>query len=177
MRWGCSASALQKFSQGTSRVQSGIRFASRAFLFLFSCALVLCGAFAQTTTPSHSNTSTDYTHDVYPFLGVDWGGNTFVGAAVPFGAVKLGPDMENFDSRPSGFGYMSGGRILGFSHLHLSGASGKYGNILVAPVTGPLDITDIKSPRTEEVNHPGYYAAFLLDPDGINVEAVCHAPA
>ena len=142
-------------------MQSGIRFASRTFLLLFSCALVLCGAFAQTSTSSHSNASTDYTHDVYPFLGVDWGGNTFVGAAVPFGAVKLGPDMENFDSRPSGFGYMSAGRILGFSHLHLSGASGKYGNILVAPVTGTLDIADIKSPRSEEVNHPGYYAANL----------------
>ncbi|MGZ3273974.1 MAG: VOC family protein [Caulobacteraceae bacterium] len=25
--------------------------------------------------------------------------------------------------------------------------------------------------------HPDYYGAFLLDPDGINVEAVCHAPA
>lgn len=24
--------------------------------------------------------------------------------------------------------------------------------------------------------HPSYYAAFLLDPDGVNVEAVCHAP-
>ena len=24
--------------------------------------------------------------------------------------------------------------------------------------------------------HPDYYGAFLLDPDGINVEAVCHAP-
>jgi catechol 2,3-dioxygenase-like lactoylglutathione lyase family enzyme len=24
--------------------------------------------------------------------------------------------------------------------------------------------------------HPNYYAAFVLDPDGINVEAVCHAP-
>jgi predicted alpha-1,2-mannosidase len=105
--------------------------------------------------------ATNHVADVYPFLGVDWGGNTFVGAAVPFGMVKLGPDMENFDSRPSSFGYMSGGRILGFSHLHLSGASGKYGNILVAPVTGPLDISDISSPRTEEVDHPGYYAARL----------------
>ncbi|NYF79629.1 putative alpha-1,2-mannosidase [Granulicella arctica] len=98
---------------------------------------------------------------VYPFLGVDWGGNTFVGSAVPFGMVKLGPDMESFDSQPSKFGYMSGGRILGFSHLHLSGAAGKYGNILVAPVTGPLDLTDIKSPRTDETNRPGYYAAKL----------------
>jgi catechol 2,3-dioxygenase-like lactoylglutathione lyase family enzyme len=24
--------------------------------------------------------------------------------------------------------------------------------------------------------HPGYYGAFVLDPDGNNVEAVCHAP-
>jgi len=25
--------------------------------------------------------------------------------------------------------------------------------------------------------HPGYYGAFVRDPDGNNVEAVCHAPA
>ena len=25
--------------------------------------------------------------------------------------------------------------------------------------------------------HPHYYAAFVLDPDGHNIEAVCHAPA
>lgn len=24
--------------------------------------------------------------------------------------------------------------------------------------------------------HPNYYGAFVLDPDGLNVEAVCHAP-
>lgn len=24
--------------------------------------------------------------------------------------------------------------------------------------------------------HPGYYAAFVLDPDGQNIEAVCHNP-
>jgi hypothetical protein len=24
--------------------------------------------------------------------------------------------------------------------------------------------------------HPSYYAAFVLDPDGHNIEAVCHAP-
>jgi len=24
--------------------------------------------------------------------------------------------------------------------------------------------------------HPNYYAAFILDPDGHNIEAVCHAP-
>jgi predicted lactoylglutathione lyase len=25
--------------------------------------------------------------------------------------------------------------------------------------------------------HPNYYAAFVRDPDGHNIEAVCHAPA
>lgn len=29
----------------------------------------------------------------------------------------------------------------------------------------------------ERPYHPGYYAAFLIDPDGNNVEAVCHGPA
>jgi predicted alpha-1,2-mannosidase len=109
---------------------------------------------AQKSTP-------DYTHNVDPFIGVDWGGNTFVGTAIPYGLVKLGPDMETFDGRRSGFGYSSNGVILGFSHLHLSGAQGKYGNILVAPVTGPLDLNDIKSPRTDEVNQIGFYAANL----------------
>jgi predicted alpha-1,2-mannosidase len=103
----------------------------------------------------------DYAHNVDPFIGVDWGGNTFVGSAIPYGLVKVGPDMETFDGRRSGFGYSSSGVILGFSHLHLSGAQGKYGNILIAPVTGPLDLSDIKTPRTDEVNHVGYYAATL----------------
>lgn len=103
----------------------------------------------------------DYTQNVDPFIGVDWGGNTFVGTAIPFGMVKLGPDMETFDGRRSGFGYSSNGVILGFSHLHLSGAQGKYGNILVMPVTGPLELSDIKSPRTDELNHVGFYAANL----------------
>jgi predicted alpha-1,2-mannosidase len=102
-----------------------------------------------------------YADSVYPFLGADWGGNVFVGSAVPFGMVKLGPDMEDFDRRPSPFGYASAGRILGFSHLHLSGASGKYGNILVAPVTGPLAPADIRSGRTDESAGVGYYGATL----------------
>ena len=29
----------------------------------------------------------------------------------------------------------------------------------------------------ERPYHPGYYAAFVLDPDGNNIEAVCHRPS
>jgi catechol 2,3-dioxygenase-like lactoylglutathione lyase family enzyme len=32
-------------------------------------------------------------------------------------------------------------------------------------------------PPGERTYHPGYYAAFVLDPDGNNVEAVFHGPA
>lgn len=31
-------------------------------------------------------------------------------------------------------------------------------------------------PGERPIYHPDYYGAFLLDPDGNNVEAVCHAP-
>ena len=107
-------------------------------LLLLTVTITTQAASAQKTASSQA--TRDYTRNVDPFIGVDWGGNTFVGAAIPFGMVKLGPDMQTFDGRRSGFGYSSSGEILGFSHLHLSGAQGKYGNILVAPVTGPLDV-------------------------------------
>lgn len=128
---------------------------------LMGVLCVVLGYFFLSANAAGAEPQKDYTREVYPFLGVDWGGNVFIGSAEPFGMVKLGPDMENFDGRRSGFGYMSNGRILGFSHLHLSGAAGKYGNILVAPVTGSLDPADIKTPRTEEVAQIGYYAAHL----------------
>jgi catechol 2,3-dioxygenase-like lactoylglutathione lyase family enzyme len=32
-------------------------------------------------------------------------------------------------------------------------------------------------PGVRTIYHPTYYAAFVRDPDGHNVEAVCHAPA
>ncbi len=37
--------------------------------------------------------------------------------------------------------------------------------------------TDNGAPGLREHYHPTYYGAFVLDPDGNNVEAVCHKPA
>jgi catechol 2,3-dioxygenase-like lactoylglutathione lyase family enzyme len=37
--------------------------------------------------------------------------------------------------------------------------------------------TDNGGPGVREIYHPNYYGAFVLDPDGNNVEAVCHRPA
>ena len=36
--------------------------------------------------------------------------------------------------------------------------------------------TDHGAPGLREHYGPNYYAAFVLDPDGLNIEAVCHAP-
>jgi catechol 2,3-dioxygenase-like lactoylglutathione lyase family enzyme len=36
--------------------------------------------------------------------------------------------------------------------------------------------TDNGAPGVREMYHPSYYGAFVLDPDGYNVEAVRHAP-
>ncbi len=33
---------------------------------------------------------------------------------------------------------------------------------------------DHGKPKIREHYHPNYYAAYLLDPDGYNIEAVCH---
>src|SRR5215469_4184358 len=138
------------------------------FIVSFLSVALLFGLTAQSEQLSQK-TARDYTHYVDPFIGVDWGGNTFVGSAIPFGMVKLGPDMQNFDGRRSGFGYSSNGEILGFSHLHLSGAQGKYGNVLVMPLTGEVDPLSIHSIRANEVNELGYYAA-TLSRYGINAE-------
>ena len=37
--------------------------------------------------------------------------------------------------------------------------------------------TVLHEPREWPEYHPGYYGAFVRDPDGNNVEAVCHRPA
>ena len=67
-----------------------------------------------------------------------------------------------------------------------------------SPVTGPLHVafmakdrasvdafhraalaaggTDNGAPGLRPHYHPNYYGAFVLDPDGHNIEAVCHTP-
>jgi len=37
--------------------------------------------------------------------------------------------------------------------------------------------TDNGEPGVREIYHPHYYGAFVFDPDGNNVEAVCHTSA
>jgi len=37
--------------------------------------------------------------------------------------------------------------------------------------------TDNGAPGVREIYHPNYYGAYIRDPDGHNIEAVCHRPA
>ena len=37
--------------------------------------------------------------------------------------------------------------------------------------------TDNGAPGVREIYHPNYYGAYVRDPDGHNIEAVCHGPA
>lgn len=37
--------------------------------------------------------------------------------------------------------------------------------------------TDFGAPEVRAHYHPNYYGGFVLDPDGNNIEAVCHDPA
>jgi catechol 2,3-dioxygenase-like lactoylglutathione lyase family enzyme len=37
--------------------------------------------------------------------------------------------------------------------------------------------SDNGAPGVREIYHPTYYGAYVFDPDGNNVEAVCHRPA
>ena len=47
------------------------------------------------------------------------------------------------------------------------------GLLAASPVAG-LGFRDEGGPGERPIYHPGYYGAFVLDPDGHNIEAVCH---
>lgn len=102
----------------------------------------------------------DFTKYVDPYIGTEGEGNTFPGVTLPFGMVKLGPDCGDLTSNS---GYMPEGDIKGFSHTHVSGTGGgpKYGNVLVMPVTGKMNLQDRCSAREDETAEVGMYKVTL----------------
>jgi predicted alpha-1,2-mannosidase len=105
---------------------------------------------------------------VDPFVGVDGGGNTVPGAAVPFGFANPSPDTV-LSGGAHGFntsGYDSSQPIIGFSQTHVSGTGGnsKYGNVRITPQVGEINIRGLASPKQDETAAPGYYAVTLSRP-------------
>lgn len=106
---------------------------------------------------------------VNPFIGTQNEGNTFPGAAVPFGMVQLSPDTGH----NTGYDYTDT-RIRGFSLVHLSGVGCRLGGDLpVLPTTGEITRTDYAKYAAEfshdtERASPGYYKVGLKS--GIDAE-------
>jgi catechol 2,3-dioxygenase-like lactoylglutathione lyase family enzyme len=94
------------------------------------------------------------------------------GAAISFGAPGEAPDFQS--GKPS-FWVGESGEASGPLHI-----------AFVAPIRATVDAfylaamkaggTDNGPPGLRPHYHANYYAAFVLDPDGNNIEAVCHRP-
>ena len=112
---------------------------------------------------------------VNQFIGTSGSGNVFIGAAVPRGMVKLGPNTNVEEGAITGYKY-EGDRIKGFVHSHLEGPGGSgngYNRILAIPVVGdPGRVESAYSSaftHDSEIAEPGYYAV-TLDSYGIRAE-------
>ena len=117
---------------------------------------------------------TDY---VNPFVGTDYHGHTFPGAATPFGMVQLSPDthLEGWDWC-SGYHY-SDSSIIGFSHTHLTGTGrSDLMDVMLMPAVGKVRLNagtreNPDSGYRSRFSHdrewasPGYYKVHLSDYD------------
>ena len=115
-------------------------------------------------------------HEVDPMIGTDWVGNTYPGAATPFGMVQLSPDngIPGWD-RIAGY-YYPDSTIAGFSHTHLSGTgAGDMYDISFMPTIAPVLTAEpplgvhAKFSHDQAEAHAGYYSV-LLQPYNIRVE-------
>lgn len=111
---------------------------------------------------------------VDPFIGTEGtvsgtgynGGNTFPGAVLPFGMVKLGPDLTSDNSSiNANTGYLPDGKVTGFSLTHVSGTGGGpiYGVVAQMPLAtlDGVNLVDNLTYAQPRVGHDhaevGYY--------------------
>lgn len=108
---------------------------------------------------------------VNPFIGTQNEGNTYPGAAVPFGMVQLSPDTGH----TTGYDYGQD-HIRGLSMVHISGVGcGLGGDLPVLPTTGDITETDNAKyasaySHDDEQAKPGYYRVGLST-YGVTAEA------
>jgi catechol 2,3-dioxygenase-like lactoylglutathione lyase family enzyme len=109
----------------------------------------------------------------------------YLQALAPLGyALVMEVQQDENDSPAAGFG--AGGK----PDLWIGGEGGLQRPIhiaIAAPNRAAVDAfhraalaaggKDNGAPGLRPHYHPDYYAAFVRDPDGHNIEAVCHAPA
>ncbi|KAK2602299.1 hypothetical protein N8I77_008846 [Diaporthe amygdali] len=142
----------------------------------------------------HTLAQVDYSRFVNPLIGGSGpfegqaygGGDIFVGAAVPFGVVKVGIDTwEGFgkDSVTNG-GWTPNGNVTAITMLHESGTGGapKYGIIPQMPLTkvdSPVNVLDNRTyfqrRVVDDTARVGYYSTELLNGVKIELAASRHA--
>lgn len=135
--------------------------------------LIIAGPFLLMGTSVFSEIQQDsmLTNEVNPFIGTGFYGQSILSASVPFGMVRVGPDVES-----DGWLYASGYHytaesIMGFSQLHPGG------DIQLMPTTG-LKIKTIpgtmsnpdagyrsRFSHAQEISKPEYYQVRLNDYD------------
>ena len=103
-------------------------------------------------------------------------------ALAPLGITLL---ME-FSGAAAGFGKEGGGRPSFFIEAYGEPVRGRLHIALRAENRAQVDAfyaaaiaaggTDNGAPGPRPVYHPDYYGGYVLDPDGNNIEAVCHQP-
>jgi predicted alpha-1,2-mannosidase len=109
---------------------------------------------------------------VNPFVGTESGaadfgtgggaGNTFPGAAVPFGMVQLSPDTIPSDDNFAGGYTYSDSALRGFSLTHFSGAGcAQFQDIPFLPTTA--DVTEAPTARGSSAIKERYVASFSHD--------------
>jgi predicted alpha-1,2-mannosidase len=138
-----------------------------------SAALLLSAVPAPVQAAGRPEPLTDL---VNPFIGTQNEGNTYPGAAVPFGMLQLSPDTGH----NTGYDYADS-HIRGFSAVHLSGVGcGLGGDLPVLPTTGGVTETDYAAYAAEfshddEQARPGYYRVKLASYGGITAELTATA--
>lgn len=99
-------------------------------------------------------------------------------ALAPLGLKRLMGDMQNFagygDTRP--FFWIGAGGGPGSAHVAFAAKDRATVNAFYTAAVAAGG-RDNGRPGVRAHYHPNYYGAFVLDPDGNNIEAVCHASA
>jgi catechol 2,3-dioxygenase-like lactoylglutathione lyase family enzyme len=82
-----------------------------------------------------------------------------------------------FDGHPTfWFGVAEGPAITGGGHIAFAADNRAFVDAFYAAAI-KAGGTDNGAPGLRPHYHPTYYAAFVIDPDGNRLEAVCHKPA
>ncbi len=141
----------------------------KSSLLLLPASLLMLAAGCKTDKSTTSEAVPDYASLVNVRTGSGGHGHVFVGAAVPFGMVQVGPT-----SIPQQWDWCSGyhssdSTVIGFSHTHLEGTGiGDLFDVTIMPVTGNVTYSRgvedkpgsglwSYADRSKEIAQPGYY--------------------